>query len=319
MLDVLEDDMGNVNIKEIVNDIESILKKYKLQNKIDLQINNLSINGKDLSLGSNCGIRHAPFTSFSNPIQNYFEKIIKPYHDQYLFHYTTAINAISILKNKQIKVSNLYHIFDKDPLEFFEFLYFTGLSNYNYNIETLKNIFVLCASNSQDQKELWDKFADKGEGVVFGFRNNYNNVDYPSWFQIREVVYNSSRFDFIKEIQSKLWLKYSLQLKIPNSYFISRFFKSNKFRKEKEIRLCFDLNNAKENYIEDEPEQCDPLVSWFIKNCSSGDKFILDFQNQIFSYKPEIVILGKNISKENQEKIIKYCGNKVSKWKYKNS
>ena len=312
--------MENVNIKEIVNDIESILKKYKLQNKIDLQINNLSINGKDLSLGSNYGIRHAPFTPFSNPIQNYFEKIIKPYYGKFLFHYTTAKSAISILKSRQLQVSNLYEIFIKEPLEFSEFLYFTGLSNHKYTTESLKNIFVLCASETQDQNELWDKYADKGKGVVLGFKNNYNNfIDYPSWFQIRKVVYNSSKFDFIEEIQSKLWLKYSLQLKIPNSYFISRFFKSNKFHKEKEIRLCFDLNDAKENYIEDEPEQCDPLVSWFIKKCSSGDKFILDFQNQIFSYKPEIVILGKNISKENQEEIIKYCGNKVSKWKYKNS
>ena len=108
---MLEDKMENVNIKEIVNDIESILKKYKLQNKIDLQINNLSINGKDLSLGSNYGIRHAPFTPFSNPIQNYFEKIIKPYYGKFLFHYTTAKSAISILKSRQLQVSNLYEIF----------------------------------------------------------------------------------------------------------------------------------------------------------------------------------------------------------------
>jgi hypothetical protein len=92
------------------------------------------------------------------------EDIYKKYHKKakshkYLYHYTTIDALLSIITNKEIRLSNLFLL--NDPLEYERL----------FNEPMLQNrIFVCCFNHIiEDAIPLWKMYADGSYGIRIGF------------------------------------------------------------------------------------------------------------------------------------------------------
>jgi hypothetical protein len=232
-----------------------------------------------------------------------------------MYHLLRFEHAVKIFETKEIQLSALSYLWENDPLEYSEFFRRTGLYHFLHNDEIFKikdNVFVFCFSDSCRNEESWKLYGQNETGVALGFTfNNFSdNPIHEDLYLLKDVTYdNGYDFDFIIELQERLYCKYRKRLYFEGVSTFGKFYKRKKFDFEREIRLCIDFQtnrDYKEIYEQlglHMPTEKD-LDHYFKVEYNEASKrhFIrIPFKNDLFNLKISELIIGKNVDYENVE------------------
>ena len=171
-------------------------------------------------------------------------------------HFTDLTSCKDILNSKSFWLSNLNRLNDKQEISFAgKYLQFTEEEYHNIKQE----VFVLSMCNYISDNveigsnlhniDLWEKYGDKGKGVVFELL--FNHQDYNQFwknFYVGDVKYGEQECDGLRQLMKHIDL---FNDKYPNLYYKHLFYKLIAFHKhaawssEKETRLIYQTMVSK--------------------------------------------------------------------------
>ena len=190
-----------------------------------------------------------------------------------VYHYCNAFNALAILKERRLRLTDVYRMNDAKEARYLYTLYLEELKKYgnnefmdefydfalshNYHFYTnyLKGNsgrYAGCFSVEVDLTSQWIAYGDNGMGYAIGIEDEYFK-ELEDSFQYHQIEYYGP--DTIKEHVIQLYKKYkdkiekhprstevleSILLEIKNYNIDSCLIKSFHFKSEKEKRLVYE-------------------------------------------------------------------------------
>jgi len=171
------------------------------------------------------------------------------YRKKYSFiHYTSFFNLLNILKEKKIRLYNLYGMDDKEEFELPLKTSSQKLSDYQIK-EIKKKIFCfsMCETDLEFKEEslpLWRNYAQDGKGIaiVLTFNKRYAK----DWLHtmLSKVYYDKKHLEKFLKAES-LYADFKSKHKLSISNFDEMFYKyyafhkSSIYKSEKEVRLIY--------------------------------------------------------------------------------
>ncbi len=237
-------------------------------------------------------------------------KSLSRVHDySIMYHMLKFDYAVSVIQNKEIQLSSLSYLWDNDPLEYSEFFRRTGMYNLlnNDEIEKIKEkVFIFCFSDSCRNEDAWKLYGNNETGIALGFnftKFSDNPVQEELYF-LKDITYDFGYdFDFIIEMQEKLYSKFQRRLVFEGASTFGKFYKRGKYSFEREIRLCFDYQSNidyKDIYRQfglTMPKEKD-LENYFkIEYDKQSNRYFIKvpLNNDLFDLELTEVICGKNV------------------------
>lgn len=219
-------------------------------------------------------------------------------------------HGLEIITGQKLKLFSLNDQSDNDFAELTEFYHrYTSISELsssfqaNLHKKSRGEIFIFCFTKSFRNEKFWKEYTAGSSGICIGFKFNSfgRTVENPSYeYEFRDIFYdNGYSFDFLNEIQAKVWRRLSVIYQIQPIYttWFPHFYKRKKYAWEDESRIS--INKASftsyENHNGKIIENC--LIQ--IQETQNKKSFIeLPFQNQYFSVSVKEVIVGKAVPEE---------------------
>lgn len=233
-----------MNLDEICNDINAILKKYNVDISVSPQMVNLHSNGI-LSFEK---VGDCPFKK--NFYFNNTAKLVDVYA------YKSAQRAIDMLNNDILYFTSLEKNEDNDYSEYSEFFHRTGFfeqfipngyvkgktplyqPKLPIDIER-ENTYIYCLTNTFNKTRHWKEYANYATGVCieysFEFKSRLNQcID----FNYGRIVYDTGYlYDYLKEINWMLRRKYQLSFCPTGIRRFAAMYKREKYSWEDESRI----------------------------------------------------------------------------------
>lgn len=156
------------------------------------------------------------------------------------YHYTSYNKLKSILSNNEIRLYNLFKRFKSG--EFRTFCIDHNLTGYvRQNDEgifkdLMRELFYVSLVDKEcfDDKDLWEKFGNKEEGVLLEFKIETNSNDF------RKIYYqNNLSIPLLKELQKSIKDKFDLLFVPARISKMGGFYQRKEYAYQKECRLLF--------------------------------------------------------------------------------
>lgn len=325
-----------LNERNILKIINHVIYKYNLHEliniedkKIEVSNSGIKISDKRISHGltkDGINIRKTiRDTTFHDFFQNYSKD---RQNDKGVFYsFKEPRYALEILEEEKLYLPYLSKHLENDPLEYYELLSITSPHKSVFDRQNIKdNIFIHCFTKDFRNNKFWstygtNKETNKKENVAIGFKFT-KYIEFEKLINIiefRDVIYNDkNRFDFIKEIQFRLYSDFGRILKIDSEFDLARFFKREKYRWEDEVRLCIDL--YKLDFIKEKYKQIFP--EFFNYNVESiytkkNNALFVQMSNEFFKFEVCELICGIDISQPDFTKLQRIANiRNIPIWKY---
>jgi hypothetical protein len=267
-----------------------------------------------------------------NIFGNYFDSLsVRRENDKGIFYHFIKYDYLNttILKNK-IRLNSLSSLLEKDPLEYSDLknivrpqrIWLAGEK------ETKDNIFIFCFMKDFRNRKFWKTYGtnkdnNKVENIAIGFRfKNFcdfnNTYKYLQPIKLRDVIYNlNNSFDFMREIQATLKIKFNVHFQFDNINEFAGLFKREKYKWEDEVRLLFDYGRFKLINDVNKKIGLKPLkINGFKKN---DDFTNFRLKNSIFELEIVEFICGKDIEEKKYKELEQKAKEKnINIWKYDN-
>lgn len=171
------------------------------------------------------------------------------YNGKYSFvHYTSIPSLLSILKDKKIRLYNLFGMDDKEEFEIP--LNYSNKKLSDYEIKEIKKrifCFSMCQTEIERKEESlpqWRSYAQDGQGVGIVFSFNKKNANDWVHFMLSKVYYHTKSLDTFLQVENlynEFRTKYDLTISNFDEIFYRyfAFHKSRIYNSEKEVRLIY--------------------------------------------------------------------------------
>jgi len=257
------------------------------------------------------------------------------YNRKYSFiHYTSVQVLLNILKEKKIRLYNLYGMDDKEEFEIP--LNYSNKKLTDYEIKEIKKrifCFSMCQTKLETKEESlpqWRSYAQDGQGVGIVF--SFDKAFAKDWvhFMLSKVYYHAKSLDTflkIEDLYNDFKLKYDLTITNFDEMFYKyfAFHKSKIYSSEKEVRLIYfqgfhhhnepsikaDVNrsNKKTSYIELELEW-----SWDEKTKEFIQKQGIEPKNVRPIVSIDKIVFGYRLSNSTKWDLVEVCNEHLKKF-----
>ena len=262
------------------------------------------------------------------------------------YHFKPFEYAYDMLLSDSIKMFNLKSQTENDFTELIEYY-----NRYNYffdknkvsekEVMSVEDVHVFCFTKHYRKREFWNLYANQGTGVCIAFEfkkfdlNSFKKAQFKKYannqipqrafsYEVRDVFYDSGyELDIVNEIRHKIFKEFGRDVLVSPSIatWFPYHYKRKKYQWEEEIRLSLKVNDFYFKIWTDlNLKEIDEIK--IFETCKlSPDKVFLKipFKNKIFHLAPKLVILGQNITLDNEVKITALCkSKKIRCWKYSN-
>lgn len=316
---------------EIIKIISETISEHNLSKLIDIDnieikiVNNYIVfNGKyELAGKDETGVLEMKYI-WDKTFTNYFKlKSRDRQNDQgIIYSFKKSQHVKEIIETKKLYLPSLNVLLQNDPLEYLDFINITNPFGNNTEFDKKDNIFIYCFTKDFRKGEFWNNYGinkknNKVENIAVGFRfhKKTNLKKLSNTIELRDVIYNlNNEFDFIRELQTKLFYKFKKILYIDSCEYFARYFKREKYNWENEIRLCVDYNQ----YEFLQKHSIIPFEYEFENLFERKDKYIyVPMDNELFSIEICELICGKDISDFEYESLSKIAKERnILIWKY---
>jgi len=320
---------------EILSIINQSIKEYNLEDKIKINAEDIGINAdcikikdKRIFQGKNKDGFLVTKINADRTFENFFEHRSKDrQNDQgILYSFKKQEFVPELIKKEQMHLRSLNEQLYNDPLEYCDLINITNPLVMHIDKDNDKGkIFIYCFTKDFRNKIMWKKYGtnkanNKIENIAIGFRyhKKIDSAGLNKIIELRDVIYNiGNEFDFIRDIQLKLYYRFKRTLFIDSSQYFARFFKREKYSYEDEVRLCIDYNQY-ENLRE---------LNKFYPGCFEYDfekiilkeenNILIPLNNEFFYIEICELICGKDIEDSQYEYLSALAKEKeILIWKY---
>ncbi|WNH13362.1 DUF2971 domain-containing protein [Thalassobellus suaedae] len=261
--------------------------------------------------------------------------------DESFIHFTSLQALTSILNNGFFRLSEFRHFEDIEELHYASKI-FSDIDSFKPNEENIndqkENCFALSAclktENTLKNSFMWEKYGNKGKGVIIQFKLNYDKI---FKFLLGKVQYGEEglkNITYIKELAEKFRVEndgfYYDEFPERIMEFLA-FHKQDKYLSENEVRFFF--NEKKRKYDKHNHESiyeditANNEVRYFFKTFLTERKSVLEreinnkeISNQYFELYPTIeienIILGNNLDIKRKVEIFQLLSVIKTKYKY---
>lgn len=307
--------------EEIVNLINRILEKYHIDIHLNVEDIYLDPNQADLIFFATERVREGDRIRLisQDKFKDFLDRRARTRYFDYavMYHMLKYEYALQALENKVIQLSSLAYIWENDPLEYSEFFRRAGMYHFLHNDEINRikeNVFIFCFCDSCRNEDSWKLYGNDETGLAIGFRfkSFSDNPVHKDLYLLKDIVYDMGYdFDFIIEMQEKLFCRFNRRLVFEGVTKFGKYYKRGKYEYEREIRLCFDyqenldLKDVYRQFNTAIPAEKDLETYFEIENDEEHHRrFIrIPFNNPLFEIEVSEVICGKNVNNEQFQRL----------------
>lgn len=215
-------ELNNENIKHTISNIDYYSKRYLRSNKDIFEKINHNVN----------------IAYFDKTFEDFLFKKIIEINTSKIYHYTSFQSLINILKSRQIRLSSIAGLNDRDELSYFDQETNHEIKNqYHYKrIEACNNRFLISCSFLQDDLNQWRLYGSDGCGVSIEFRINETISDF---FYLGKILYGNQIINELNQFIETVYKNYNIAFVFKEFLVWKHFFKSKDWSYEKEVRLLY--------------------------------------------------------------------------------
>jgi hypothetical protein len=245
-----------------------------------------------------------------NPLRLYLDKCAPSYVGSTLplYHFKSIPRIIEVVNSGKIKLFNMHAQSENDNSELFEFYKRLGTFNFPEILTAKNNTFILSLTEHANSEEMWETFGLKDEGACLEVQFDIGTKH--KCYDIRNVFYDSGYdIDFISDAIFDLYSTKKLFMTVPGHHFFSQYYKRDRYRNEREVRLSLyypenmklfgtDYDLGREEFLGMFPEGTLP----------NGKRYVtVPLKNSLFEIRIISLYFGSKAQHEEVEELLRTC------------